>query len=94
MNKIRKTPIGLDRSTVSPDEFVAVDDDNSDDENEMNNAAPVPASSEMRNLMKNMRSYLDAHSNGEVSFKMDDIEKFHAKEDKAKKFTRLFSNTD
>ncbi|GFU75463.1 hypothetical protein TNCV_2861791 [Trichonephila clavipes] len=31
----------------------------SDDENEMNNAAPVPTSSEMRNIMKSMRSYLD-----------------------------------
>ncbi|GFY31238.1 hypothetical protein TNCV_752011 [Trichonephila clavipes] len=30
----------------------------SDDENEMNNAAFVPTSSEMRNIMKSMRSYL------------------------------------
>ncbi|GFV41567.1 hypothetical protein TNCV_3627191 [Trichonephila clavipes] len=28
MNKIRKTPAGLERSTVSPQEFVVVDDDN------------------------------------------------------------------
>ncbi|GFU57713.1 hypothetical protein TNCV_3638651 [Trichonephila clavipes] len=31
-----------------------------DDENEMNNAAPVPKSSEMRNIKKSMCSYLDA----------------------------------
>ncbi|GFS76248.1 hypothetical protein TNCV_4667901 [Trichonephila clavipes] len=29
----------------------------SEDENEMNNAAPVPTSSEMRNVMKNMRLF-------------------------------------
>uniref|UniRef100_A0A8C4RFJ1 HTH CENPB-type domain-containing protein n=1 Tax=Erpetoichthys calabaricus TaxID=27687 RepID=A0A8C4RFJ1_ERPCA len=51
-------------------------DADSDDENEMNNAAPVPTSSEMRNIMKSMRSYLDAHSNGEMNNKIDDIEQF------------------
>uniref|UniRef100_A0A8C4SC05 HTH CENPB-type domain-containing protein n=1 Tax=Erpetoichthys calabaricus TaxID=27687 RepID=A0A8C4SC05_ERPCA len=51
-------------------------DADSDDENEMNNAAPVPTSSEMRNIMKSMRSYLDANSNGEMNNKMDDIEQF------------------
>ncbi|GFU46995.1 hypothetical protein TNCV_813671 [Trichonephila clavipes] len=35
-------------------------DSDSGDENEMNNAAPVPTSSEMRNVMKSMRNYLDA----------------------------------
>ncbi|GFT38540.1 hypothetical protein TNCV_2748201 [Trichonephila clavipes] len=34
----------------------------SNDEREMNNAAPVPTSSEMMNVVKSMRSYLDAHS--------------------------------
>ncbi|GFX40041.1 hypothetical protein TNCV_2273241 [Trichonephila clavipes] len=78
MNKIRKTPDGLDCSTGSSEEFVAVDDDNvctaqlwqrkkfcsffkakkntidtdSDDENEMNNAASIPTSSAMRNILK------------------------------------------
>ncbi|GFW49263.1 hypothetical protein TNCV_3057731 [Trichonephila clavipes] len=37
-------------------------DEDSDDENEMNNAIPVPTSSKMRNIMKSMRSHLDAHS--------------------------------
>ncbi|GFU44041.1 hypothetical protein TNCV_4963531 [Trichonephila clavipes] len=54
----------------------------SDDENEMNNAAPVPTSFEMRNVMKSMHSYLDAHSNGEMNKEMDDIEQFDAKENK------------
>ncbi|GFV29674.1 SCAN domain-containing protein 3 [Trichonephila clavipes] len=80
MNKIWKTPAGLDCFTVSSEEFVALYDNNecttpimadkdilmfvqstkniidadSDDENEMNN---VPTSSEMRNIMKSMRSY-------------------------------------
>ncbi|GFU21819.1 uncharacterized protein TNCV_3283061 [Trichonephila clavipes] len=51
-------------------------DANSDDKIGVNNAAPVPTSSEMRNIMENMRSYLDAHSNGEMNNKMDDIEQF------------------
>ncbi|GFW39443.1 hypothetical protein TNCV_1834261 [Trichonephila clavipes] len=38
-------------------------DADSDDKSEMNNVAPVPTSSEMRNTMKRMRSYLDAYSN-------------------------------
>ncbi|GFW06114.1 hypothetical protein TNCV_4479061 [Trichonephila clavipes] len=46
-------------------------DADSDDENEMNEAAPVPTSSEMKNVMKSMRSYLDAHYNGEMNTKMD-----------------------
>ncbi|GFV08603.1 hypothetical protein TNCV_1584161 [Trichonephila clavipes] len=43
-------------------------DANFDDENEMNNAAPlsVPTSSETRNTMKSIHSYLDAHSDGEM----------------------------
>ncbi|GFX82044.1 hypothetical protein TNCV_2572411 [Trichonephila clavipes] len=36
-------------------------------ENEMNNAAPVSTSSEMRNAMKSMRSYLGIHSNGAMN---------------------------
>ncbi|GFW37358.1 hypothetical protein TNCV_859651 [Trichonephila clavipes] len=49
-------------------------DADSDVQNEMNNAASVPISCEMRNTMKSMHSYLDAHSNGEMNNKMDDIE--------------------
>ncbi|GFV53653.1 hypothetical protein TNCV_1042601 [Trichonephila clavipes] len=51
-------------------------DADSDSENEMNNAAPAPTSFEMRNIKKSMFSYLDAHSNGEMKNKMDDIEQF------------------
>ncbi|GFW87864.1 hypothetical protein TNCV_1359681 [Trichonephila clavipes] len=47
-----------------------------DGENEMKNVTSVPMSSEMRSIMKSMRSYLDAHSNGEMSNKMDDFEQF------------------
>ncbi|GFV95392.1 hypothetical protein TNCV_4573941 [Trichonephila clavipes] len=36
----------------------------SGDENERNNGSPIPSSSEMRSIMKSIRSYLDAHSNG------------------------------
>ncbi|GFY11814.1 hypothetical protein TNCV_1530061 [Trichonephila clavipes] len=39
-------------------------DADSDDKNEMNNAAPVSRSFEKRNVMKSMRSVLDAHSKG------------------------------
>ncbi|GFT59368.1 hypothetical protein TNCV_2816361, partial [Trichonephila clavipes] len=45
----------------------------SDDENEMNDAAPFPTLSETRNILK---SYLDAHSNGEMNNRMDDFEEF------------------
>ncbi|GFU76997.1 hypothetical protein TNCV_4521531 [Trichonephila clavipes] len=49
---------------------------NSDDENEMTNAAPVPMSSEIMNTMKSMRNYLDAYSIAVTNNKMDDIEQF------------------
>ncbi|GFW71941.1 nucleic-acid-binding protein from transposon X-element [Trichonephila clavipes] len=52
-------------------------DGDSNDENEMNISAPVPTSSEMRG--KSMRSYLEAHSNGEMNNKMDDNEQFNVK---------------
>ncbi|GFV93913.1 hypothetical protein TNCV_1811681 [Trichonephila clavipes] len=73
----------------------SVIDANSCVEDKRNHAASVPTSSEMRNIMKSMRSYLDVHSNGEMNNKMDDIEqsagniglnKYHAKES-----IRLFS---
>ncbi|GFX38131.1 hypothetical protein TNCV_3837301 [Trichonephila clavipes] len=60
-------------------------DANSVYEKEINYAAPVPTSSEMRSVMKNMRRDLDAHSNGEMNNKLDDIERFDAKRDDAKK---------
>ncbi|GFX12928.1 hypothetical protein TNCV_3659241 [Trichonephila clavipes] len=50
-------------------------DADSEDENEMHKAASVPTSSEII-MMKNMRRYLDAHSNGEMDNKMDDITRF------------------
>ncbi|GFS51191.1 hypothetical protein TNCV_3532801 [Trichonephila clavipes] len=40
----------------------------------MNKAAPDPASSETRNIMKSKRSYLHAHSNSEMNNNMDNIE--------------------
>ncbi|GFV35129.1 hypothetical protein TNCV_292441 [Trichonephila clavipes] len=45
-----------------------------DEEKEKNDADPVSTSSEMRNIRKSRRSYLEAHSNGELNSKMDDIE--------------------
>ncbi|GFU93403.1 hypothetical protein TNCV_2727901 [Trichonephila clavipes] len=44
------------------------------DENEMNYTIVVPTSSEMRNIMKSMRSYVDTYSNGEMNSKRDEIE--------------------
>ncbi|GFS68641.1 hypothetical protein TNCV_1958731 [Trichonephila clavipes] len=52
-------------------------DADSDDENEMNNAGPVPTSSEMGNIMKSMRSYLVVHSDGEMNNKMKDFDQFN-----------------
>ncbi|GFV32161.1 hypothetical protein TNCV_1674491 [Trichonephila clavipes] len=98
MNKVRKTPAGLDCPIVLSKEFIAVDnvctapimvnkdilkfvqssknsiDADSDDENEIFSAAHVPTTSEMRHIMKSMRSYLDAHPSGEMNNKIDDIE--------------------
>ncbi|GFX08669.1 uncharacterized protein TNCV_61961 [Trichonephila clavipes] len=51
-------------------------DADSNNENEMNNAAPVLTSSVKRNVMKIMRSDLDAYSNGEINNQMGDIEQF------------------
>ncbi|GFV70989.1 hypothetical protein TNCV_2355331 [Trichonephila clavipes] len=100
MDKIRKTPPGLDCPIALLEEFIAVGDNvctasimadtlefvqsskdidpDSDDKNAMNNADHVPTSSEMGNVMKSMRSYLDAH-NGETKNKLDNIEQFDAK---------------
>ncbi|GFU91371.1 hypothetical protein TNCV_2541391 [Trichonephila clavipes] len=48
-------------------EFVQISkyiiDADSEDEKEIYNAAPVPTSSEMGNIMKNRHSYLNVHSN-------------------------------
>ncbi|GFU59731.1 hypothetical protein TNCV_3186871 [Trichonephila clavipes] len=55
-----------------------------DDKNEINNAAPVPTSSEMRITMKSMCCYLDAYSNGEMNNKMHSIEQFDAIKNKSK----------
>ncbi|GFT63641.1 hypothetical protein TNCV_870781 [Trichonephila clavipes] len=50
----------------------------SDNENGVNKVAPDPASSEMRNIMKSMRSYLDARSDGEINNKICDNLQFDA----------------
>ncbi|GFU79125.1 hypothetical protein TNCV_2136481 [Trichonephila clavipes] len=62
-------------------------DADSVDENEMNIVDPVPTFSEMRNIMKSTRSYLDAHSNSEMNNKMGNVEQFDAKKDNAKKIS-------
>ena len=64
----------------------------SDDKNEMNNAAPDPATFKMRNIVKSMLSYLDAHSNEEMKNKMDDIE-HQIKKTKHKKISNYFLKT-
>ncbi|GFU44152.1 hypothetical protein TNCV_615391 [Trichonephila clavipes] len=48
-------------------------DADSQDEDKVNNVAPDPASSEIRNIMESIRSYFYAHSNDERNYKMDDI---------------------
>ncbi|GFY33200.1 hypothetical protein TNCV_1240511 [Trichonephila clavipes] len=70
-----KAPIMADKDIL---EFVQslknIIDSHTDDENEMNKATLVRTSSEMKNILKSMRSYLDAHFSGELNNKMDDIE--------------------
>ncbi|GFT07761.1 transposable element Tcb1 transposase [Trichonephila clavipes] len=65
-------------------------DADSDDESEMNKAAHVPTSSEMRNIRKSMRIYLEAHSNGEMNNKRDEIEKFVTKKTMQRKISHYF----
>ncbi|GFU80569.1 hypothetical protein TNCV_534431 [Trichonephila clavipes] len=49
----------------------------SNDKDEMNDAASVQTSSEMRkSVMKSKRNYLDPHSNGGLNNKMDGIGQF------------------
>ncbi|GFX30674.1 hypothetical protein TNCV_4861981 [Trichonephila clavipes] len=72
-------------------------DADSDKEYEMNNAAPVSTSSEKRNIMKSMCSYLDAHSNGERNKKNGQQQticrQFAAKKDNTKKISDYFPKT-
>ncbi|GFW27656.1 hypothetical protein TNCV_765381 [Trichonephila clavipes] len=51
-------------------------DADSNDENETNDTANVPTSTELRNIMKGMRNDLGAHFNGEMNSKMDVFEQF------------------
>ncbi|GFW52508.1 hypothetical protein TNCV_404361 [Trichonephila clavipes] len=68
-----------------------ITDADSDNENEMNNVTLVPTSSEIRNAMKSMRTYLDAHSKGERNNKIVDIKQFDAKKRQSKeKYQILF----
>ncbi|GFU80781.1 hypothetical protein TNCV_515081 [Trichonephila clavipes] len=48
----------------------------SDNENEMNNGASVPTSSEMRNIIKSIFNYLDAHCNLKMNNRINDIKQF------------------
>ncbi|GFW13085.1 hypothetical protein TNCV_3330171 [Trichonephila clavipes] len=90
------TPIVADKDILEFDQSSKnIIDADSDDKKEMNNAAPVPPSSEMRNTMKSTRYYSDAHSNGKMNNKMADIEQLVVslmlkKDNNAKKNTRLF----
>ncbi|GFX76754.1 hypothetical protein TNCV_664611 [Trichonephila clavipes] len=74
-NNVGRVPIITDKDIweFSQSSKNTIDAD-SEDKNEMNNAAPDPKSSEMRNIMKSMRSYLGTYSNGEMNNKIGDIE--------------------
>ncbi|GFV21633.1 hypothetical protein TNCV_239251 [Trichonephila clavipes] len=71
-------------------------DADSEDENVMTNVNPIPTLSEMWKIMKSMCNYLEAHSNSEKNFKVDDIEqlaicdakKVNAKEKKSDYFPK------
>ncbi|GFX27761.1 hypothetical protein TNCV_3662481 [Trichonephila clavipes] len=62
-------------------------DEDFDDENEMSNVSHVPTSSEMRNIMKSTRGYLESYSNDEMNNNMHDVKQFGAKKDNAKEKT-------
>ena len=50
----------------------------SDDESDIgiNDADPVPSTTEMQKMIKSMRMYLDAYSNGEMNKTMDSLDQF------------------
>ncbi|GFV23776.1 hypothetical protein TNCV_959701 [Trichonephila clavipes] len=56
--------------------YVTPLDADSGHENQMNTAAPVPSSSEKRIIKNSMRSYLDVHSDYDMTKKIDDNEQF------------------
>ncbi|GFX98239.1 hypothetical protein TNCV_4908821 [Trichonephila clavipes] len=68
-NNVGTAPITVDKDILKfvqiPEKIIDAYPD--DDENEINNAASVPTSSEMRNVMKCMHDYLVRHSNGEIN---------------------------
>ncbi|GFW57873.1 hypothetical protein TNCV_1334821 [Trichonephila clavipes] len=70
-DNVYTTPITPDKDISEIIQSSINVDADSDDENEGNNAAPVPTSP---HVIKSMRRYLDAHSNGEMNNKMDVIE--------------------
>lgn len=59
----------------NPNDSTYVDSDD-ESENGISDAVPVPSTSEMRKIIKSMRSYLNAQSNGEMDKTMDDLEQF------------------
>ncbi|GFU80567.1 uncharacterized protein TNCV_534411 [Trichonephila clavipes] len=72
-----KAPIMAEKNILeSVRNLKNVIDADSVNEKKMNNAALVPTSFEMVNIMKSMRSYLDTYFNGEVNNKKVDIERF------------------
>ncbi|GFW72860.1 hypothetical protein TNCV_1267031 [Trichonephila clavipes] len=70
-----------------------INDADSKDENERNNATPIPTSSEMRSVRKNMHTYLEANSNVEMNNKIGDIEQFDAKKTMQRKIPNYFPKT-
>ncbi|GFY03060.1 hypothetical protein TNCV_980651 [Trichonephila clavipes] len=54
--------------------YVAHNGADSVDGNEINNTAPAPTPSKMKNIMKSMCRYLDIYSNSEMNDKRDDID--------------------
>lgn len=59
----------------NPNDSTYVDSDD-ESENGISDAVPVPSTSEMRKIIKSMRSYLNAQSNGEMDKMMDNLEQF------------------
>ncbi|GFX33095.1 hypothetical protein TNCV_5042631 [Trichonephila clavipes] len=73
---VRTAPIIWQRLLEFVQSSKNITDADSEDENEMNYAVHVPTSSELRNVMKSMCSYLDTLFNDEMNNKMDDIDQF------------------
>lgn len=95
-NDVSTAPILTEKEILEMVKNPKVSADSDDEfDNGFNDAVPVPSTSEVRKMINSVRCYLDAHSNGEMSKTIDDLEQFvdniALKNTFQKKITAFFS---